>query len=583
MLGVAALRSIVNNGSKFELHRCALPNVIDLTGQLTGKETLILSRGLKVIALPCKTKFDSLLQLTSLLNATTSRQADGGVIVNIPPQPFSKRSLGPYVGLDAQVVITRQQPATTIAIPRLVHDPQVKRLQQLRDIGIFKPADKGAGLVYLLKAIYRRMGLKYVENGNYIEVTADNNDDGIDLMRSLQEEVLASGNELCVKLIVKLVLTATRERAMYFLIKLHKALDDEGLYKVRPIVDCVDTPLAAADKIAATFCRPLNKFMWTIASSSIDMVAAIHGTTAPPDVVFYTADVGDLYGNVPIEEGVTAIECLLNEFQIGQPCQRKLIVQILKITLRNNVFSLFGKRYRQVHGIPMGSSSAPIVADAWLFVLERPLLAKLNGILLFKRYRDDLFAMTENEAQATTLNEGYNNLHPRIKLESAVSRDNANVLDIRISKFPEDGSIRTGVYFKSTNSLPLLHSNSNHPPSVLRAAIHGRILNFVRICNNTADLYSAIFSLSSNATKYGYDEAFVLNIAHKTIESCGSRPWPYLKPKTSRPRPDYRESNNLLYVRSLQPLYDVARRRQHRLQFQFGRSTLRTLCRTKDQ
>ena len=82
--------------------------------------------------------------------------------------------------------------------------------------------------------------------------------------------------------------------------------------------------------------------------------------------------------------------------------------------LLDNIFILFGtKLYRQVVGISMGTSYAPLVADLFLFCYERDVLMSLSGdkqadvIDAFNttsRYLDDILNI--NKANST-------NLYPR--------------------------------------------------------------------------------------------------------------------------------------------------------------------------
>lgn len=425
------------------------------------------------------------------------------------------------------------------------------------------------------------MGLKYLNTPNYLVVSA-NADNGLSAMQELFDKALKIGD--CAKLIKEVCLIATRERYIYFLPKIHKPLDGDGWYKVRPIVDCCNTALAAADKVAANFLAALNQHMKTIASSTIDLLRAINEAPTIPDAWFYTADVEDLYTNVDVDGAIEAIKLLLDEFNIGSRNQRKFIIDILNICLRKNLFWFGEIRYQQVHGIPMGSNSAPVVADAWLFHLERNLVADSsnNGILVFKRYRDDIFAIATSEETARQLDASYKTLHPRIRLESEFSNKKANVLDIAISKFEEDGSLRLGVYFKATNSLPILNKQSNHPLATLKGAIKGRFIAFIRICNNTTDLFSAILSLVNNASKYGYSEVELLGIAREAILQCAKREWPYLRPKNDAFSKDYRTNNVVRYVRGLEPLYLAARKRKLKVSLSEGKSLLAKLQRTKD-
>ena len=68
--------------------------------------------------------------------------------------------------------------------------------------------------------------------------------------------------------------------------------------------------------------------------------------------------------------------------------------------LLDNVFIRFGsKLYRQIVGIPIGTKSAPLVADLFLFCYERDFMLSLSGnnqtdiieaFISTSRYLDDL-------------------------------------------------------------------------------------------------------------------------------------------------------------------------------------------------
>ena len=382
-----------------------------------------------------RNKIELLEQTAKTLGATV-HQDNRTFSVIIPSIPFSKQTFGPYVGLDAQTVITFPQPERTVTLPPIVDDPQLRRVQRLRSIGVFKKSDKGAAILFIPKPMYREQARKHLSTANYVLARGDEGAAGTSAMKALIDRINATGTAEQRRIIRDLDLEAPRERFIYFLPKFHKPPDIDGLLKVRPIVDCRGTALAAADKVAAQFCAPLNGFMPTIAASTIDMVQAIHAVdTSGRDVTFFTADVSDLYTNVPIDEGIATVKTLLEECNIGTAEQRELVIEILRLTLNTNVFKFAEFWYRQIHGIPMGSNSAPVVADVFLFILERLLVERFKneGLLLFKRYRDDIFAVFETPEQAKVFGDLYNALHPRIKLEVDISQTHANVLDIRVS------------------------------------------------------------------------------------------------------------------------------------------------------
>lgn len=570
-----------NNVDKLNIHRCALPAVVDLTGQLTDKEKEFLENGLKFVSLSKTEKEEALVTVCQQVGATATLNPDRSIAIRFEPQVKQRLSLGYCWGLREQRLILPADPARQVIIPPLHNDQQITRLRDLRNIGVFKKADKGSTMVFMAKSTYSEAALRHLQTDNYAvatETDPDGSTDMVDLFRRIGE----TGPPSCQAMIAGVDLTPERIRHIYFLPKLHKPIDSFGFYPVRPITDCFKTALAAADKVASSFLSALYKVMSTIAPNSINVVASINNLdTSGFDAVLYAADVWQLYTSLPIDETINRVAALLDEFEIGDSQQRALVISILKIALHNNLFYFSGQRYRQVHGIAMGSNSAPVVADAFMFSIERELVKAAPGLLLFRRYRDDIFGVFTDETAAHRFDANYKGLHRNIIIESSTSREFVNFLDIRVSKFPEDGSLRTGVYFKPTNALPLLHAKSNHPRSVLIGAIQGRLLNFIRICNNRSDLWQAIFSLAISATKYGYSEIDVFEAAETVIDRCQHRQWPYLSSKRDRQR-DYRTPLVSTFVRNLQPIYNVARRRRTKLSHREGSCTLKRLCRTKD-
>lgn len=577
MFGLSRCKEIARTEFKIDLHQCAQSSVIDTTNSLSTQTKRKLALGMKYVGLHSSEKKSCALEIARILGA---QLLDDNSIA-IPEQRQKKLILGPYIGIDQQTLIQPYDPAKIIKLPHLHSDAKIPRPKNCT--GIFKKADKGSSIVFLSRQSYNEAALKHLKTNNYSLV--DDNDAteerSIQELESLLEDTQRHGPPHLKKLISSITTAASRTKRIYFLPKIHKPLDEDQLFKIRPIVDCRNTALSTADQAIAKFLSKLNPHLSTIATSSIDLLQSIRAIdTSHLQACFYTADVADLYTNVPINEAIGHIRLLLDEFQIGKPDERELAIRILAICLENNFFKFGDQRFQQKHGIPMGSNSAPIVADAFLYALERH-IPETTSVLLFKRYRDDIFALTTSPEAAMSLDNKYKQLHPRIKLESQWSTEKAEVLDIKLAKF-EDGSIRTGVFFKATNNLPLLHRRSNHPLATLHGAIKGRFINFLRICNNTSDLMSAFLSLIQNSTKFGYREEEIIKIANEAIKQCSNLPWPYLKESRRECKRDYRTNNIVTYCRNLEPIYDLARKRKYRLAFREGKNTISTLSRTAD-
>ena len=123
------------------------------------------------------------------------------------------------------------------------------------------------------------------------------------------------------------------------------------------------------------------------------------------------------------------------------------------IFLLDNVYIRFGsKLYRQIVGIPMGNTCAPLVADLFSFCYERDFMLSLSGdtqsdvIEAFNftsRYLGDLLNIDNNFFDSMV-----NHIYPS-ELQSNkanVSDTEASFLDLHLSI--SDGFVKTKIYDK---------------------------------------------------------------------------------------------------------------------------------------
>ena len=85
------------------------------------------------------------------------------------------------------------------------------------------------------------------------------------------------------------------------------------------------------------------------------------------ETTLVSIDVEDLYTNVPILESVASAIKLAEETQLGSQRDRDYVRACLELVLTNNVFEFNGVHYLAKEGLPMGSNSSPVLADAHRF------------------------------------------------------------------------------------------------------------------------------------------------------------------------------------------------------------------------
>ena len=192
----------------------------------------------------------------------------------------------------------------------------------------------------------------------------------------------------------------------------------------------------------------------------------------------------------------------------------------------NAVFTVDGKAYRQVIGIPMGTDPAPVMANLYLFYYEHHYMKQLmetNYRIARKyyshtrRFIDDLATLNNNGH----LGENWKTIYPEELILNKENSDNKAAtfldLDIRI----EDSQLRTKIYDKRDAfnfdiiSYPDLSSNIPENP-----AYGVSIGQFLRIARNTTlkkDFIQRTRTLVKKLYKKGYQKGRLRNSLRKTI------------------------------------------------------------------
>jgi hypothetical protein len=198
----------------------------------------------------------------------------------------------------------------------------------------------------------------------------------------------------------------------------------------------------------------------------------------------------------------------------------KQLMELLKITLKNNDFQFNGKNYLQTCGTPMGKVYAPGLANIYMLEFDDKAMHgyKIKPLFFF-RYLDDIFFIWTGSIEELKEYEEYlNSLIPGIKVTLEYNKMTANFLDTTVYKHSinNDTTLQTRVYFKPTDTHQLLHTKSFHPKHTCRGILKSQLLRFKRISSFWSDFNSTVKILFHSLADRGYSWSLLRNML-KTV------------------------------------------------------------------
>lgn len=246
----------------------------------------------------------------------------------------------------------------------------MRALQRNRDI-VIKSADKGGAVVVLDKEAYLTEAYRQLDNPKYYKrlsqpIYLQNRDNIIPILDTLQV-----GGYITNKQLLYLIadMDNCKARTFYLLPKIHKKPENwtipGRMPEGRPIVsDCMSESYRVSEYIDS-FIAPLAKQHPSYLKDTYDFVDKIRGQSINANCFLVTGDVCSLYTNMNIERIVDVVQQAFNANPVaGRPS--KEIIDLLKLTLKNNDFEFNDEFFLQIHGTAMGKRYAPSLANLYL-------------------------------------------------------------------------------------------------------------------------------------------------------------------------------------------------------------------------
>ena len=230
----------------------------------------------------------------------------------------------------------------------------------------------------------------------------------------------------------------------------------------------------------------------------------------PPKSIVFSIDVCNLYGSIPIQEGIDAVINLIetniskmNTFNISLDNIRSLLTHVLT----NNYVRFNSTIFKQTTGIAMGNRLAPPVAIAFMHSFESSFLASIVDVPMFYvRYIDDILGVWTHGIDR--LNHFFNimNSHnPSIRLTMDHTEYTGKLafLDTLITVHPS-GTYTTELSFKPMTAPIILHYTSARPMSTKRAVLNAEIQRAIRVSSDRDTTECSLSTIKQLFSQNGY-------------------------------------------------------------------------------
>ena len=380
---------------------------------------------------------------------------------------------------------------------------------------IFKQSDKCKGFVVMPRQTYIDKAQDIVTK--YEPVSKN----PTPKLEAMTKRVIHETMDDCMpdKLIKNIIPNSSRTAELYGLPKNHKA--DVPL---RPIVSACGDPL---DKLTWLLERIINQLLAFIPAhlknteQYLSTLSKKFPTSLPPNTIVFTMDVQNLYGNIPIDEAISAVCEMIRAHEdninlFGLTLDK--IKTLLEHCLQNNYVRFGDDIFKQKQGIAMGSRVAPPLAIIFMHVIESRILSSPgNQPVLYLRYIDDILGIwTHGPDALIEYHDFVNSFHPALKfsVENTDPNQISSVpyLDTLITVSPT-GMYSTELYFKPMASPIIIHFTSAQPMQAKLAVLRSELTRAKRRGSNDEAVARGIQKVTEIFRSNGYP----LKIIKRTI------------------------------------------------------------------
>ncbi|XP_073408530.1 uncharacterized protein [Dendrobates tinctorius] len=380
----------------------------------------------------------------------------------------------------------------------------ISELQSLSGV-VFKPADKGGNIVVWPTHMYEREAHRQLRNRNTYERLSYNPTASFSL--SLQRILVRAleGGIITKTVFEGLMVRTPKTPTFYLLPKIHKdAVEPPG----RPIVSGIEGLCDPVCKFLDFYLKPLVESLPSYIKDTTDVLTRVDGVLVDGHTFLVTADVESLYTCIDHTLGLDAVRLFLGMSDLDGP-MCGLLLELLQFVLTHNFFVFKDQFYRQRCGTAMGAACAPSYANLFLGAWERSIFGDegapaASHVLCWHRYIDDVLFFWDGTLQQLGDFMAWLNANTfNIRLTFKYDLKTIDFLDVTL-EIDDTRRIQTDVYRKPTSVNSLLHAESAHNTSTIRAVPVGQFLRMRRICSTEDGFERQARDLQTRFRNRGY-------------------------------------------------------------------------------
>ena len=374
---------------------------------------------------------------------------------------------------------------------------------------VYLPSDKGSEFCVIKEPEYTRAGEDHLSDTDvYTKAKI--------AVSTIETRINSTWKEVCHKAnIPKSIQRSYMARnsklpEFYHLIKTHK---NGTKVKIRPIVACRGGPTAKLAWLMTRVLRPLLATFPAHLASSDDLMEAIN--RIPSDILQahpypVSLDVNALYTSVPPRDAIQALlDHLSSHPDIVLPINPRHIVPILEVIFANTYFTFNKQNYKQVSGLPMGSSISGLLAITFMNRLENGPLNNYR-VALYRRYVDDCCILTTNRDEAERIRDTMSQQHGRINFDLELPDEDGvlKLLDFSV-KVDQEGCAKFDFYQKDAKKPIFLNYTSALPTTMKESVIRNEVRRITKRSSSNEDREKNIFRFNSVLQLNNYPPEFI--------------------------------------------------------------------------
>ena len=394
---------------------------------------------------------------------------------------------------------------------------QMKTLKDLKEkinsLGIVCTlADKGAGLTFINKTEYNEKTMNFLTENNCISL----NKNPINIyIKTLKQAIQKhknwlNDNDCRIRRIIPMNPDTPN---MYCQPKIHKANRP-----MRPIISAYNTPASGLGRFMACFLRnvfrPANNY--TIKNST-ELIDSIRNSSFDERHIMVSFDVTNLYASVPITSTMQILHKHLtdNDFDLNTI---KSILELVEVVLQQNFFIFDDRIYKMTDGLPMGSPISAILAEIHMNYIENIIHTNTtykDGIAIWKRYVDDIFAIWDKTISLDDFLEYINNISTSIKFTTEIQDENEQLNFLNLTLTKHNDTIKHKIYRKPTSRNIIIPFRSNHSMAHKISSFRYHLENIYTLKLDENQQKEELDVIYSMASEYGFPRKIIDNLHSK--------------------------------------------------------------------